>query len=568
MGMSPTSPARTERSAVIARLFEVRAAVFFLAGIPIIVSPYGTQATRVFGFVAIVVGGVAPLIARRIEKASSVRVAAVSDLVISFGIWLFVPDGSGLSLMLAMWAIAFSVLLDTRAAARSVAVLAIGLQALKLVALAEPMGLFAEFPGLAGSDSGYIIVAGAAGLWGAYYSFGVMNRYLGGMRFAPETSEHRYRSLMDTAPVAFVVVLDDVVVYANSAAGQLLDCDPDDIVGASFSDRVSADSQADFKRLRRTVLRRFGAIDREMIGLHTLEGADRIVEMSANPVDHGDQLALQLMLHDRTAQRLAEDQLQKTRVDYQMFFERIPVALYRSKPDGRIVDVNQAAVELLGAKDRTEIVGTNAGDYYVDVANRDQLAGMLSDAGVVAGYEWQMIRRDGTVRWVRDTSRYIETSDGRFFEGAMVDVTSRRDIEDELWSRAVQQEAAASIGQIALETEDVEAVCETLSEIVCEVLGASAVAIMRRDREGRFMVVGESREIGLDPSLLSGVADRAHMSAAPVVLRSEAEVRFAAPALLDRGFRSCVALMIPGRRSSSARWCCSPIPSACSPRTT
>jgi PAS domain S-box-containing protein len=352
---------------------------------------------------------------------------------------------------------------------------------------------------------------------------------------------------MDTAPVAFVVVLDDVVVYANSAAGQLFDSDADAIVGTKFSDWVADDSKADFRKLRRTVLRRFGAIDRQTIALHTIEGSELIVEMSANPVDHGDNLALQLMLHDRTAQRLAEDQLQKTKVDYQMFFERIPVALYRSKPDGRIVDVNQAAIELLGAKDRSEIVGTNAADYYTDSANRDQLAGMLGDVGVVAGYEWQMIRRDGALRWIRDTSRFIETSDGRFFEGAMVDVTSRRDIEDELWSRAVQQEAAASIGQLALETEDVEAVCETLSEIVCEVLGASAVAIMRRDVEGRFIVVGESRDIGIDPSLLSGLADRAHMSAAPVVLGSESDVRTEAPALLDRGFRSCVALMIPGK---------------------
>lgn len=543
-------PARTERSALIARLFQTRAIVFCLAGIPIIISPYGTQATRMFGFFAIVFGGITPLIARRFKTASSVRTAAFSDLTISFGIWLFVPDGAGLSLMLAMWAITFAVLLDTRGGARAVASTAIALQAVKLLALTEPMGLLAQFPGFADSPSGYILVGGAAGLWGVYYAVGVMNSYISRMRFAPETSEERYRSLMDTAPVAFIVVLNDVIVYANTAAGLLFECDPDRIVGSAFSDRVAPDSMTRFKKLTKSVLRRFGTVDRETIGLTTANGAELIVEMSANPVDHGDNLAVQFMLHDRTAQREAEEQLRRTRVDYQRFFERIPVALYRSKPDGLIVDVNQAAVDLLGAESRADIVGRNAREFYMDSANRDQLAGMLTDSGVVSGYEWQMRRLDGKTRWIRDTSRFIETSEGTFFEGAMVDVTTRRDIEDELWSRAVQQEAAASIGQLALETEDVGAVCETLSDIVCEVLGASGVAVMRRDSEGEFKMVGATANLRIDPVVLSGVADRAHMSSAPAVLRSKEELEIAAPDLLAHGFESCVALMIPGKEIS------------------
>lgn len=83
VGMDPSSPARTERSALIARLLRVRSIVYVLAGIPVIVSPYGTQETRAFAFCAIVLAGVTPLIARRVEQASSVRVAAMSDLIIS-----------------------------------------------------------------------------------------------------------------------------------------------------------------------------------------------------------------------------------------------------------------------------------------------------------------------------------------------------------------------------------------------------------------------------------------------------------------------------------------------------
>ena len=545
--MIASSATHTQRASMIALLLRVRTIVYVAVSIPVVISPYGTPAARAFTFSAVILAGVGPLLARRLMGWSAVRTAATCDLVVSFGIWLFIPAANGIALMLTMWAIALAVLLDTKNTGIAVAVGATAIQILKLVFLLDPMGVERWFPTLGVAASAYIIVGSTAGLWGAYTAFVIIGRYIGRLQFAPETSEQRYRSLMDTAPLAFLVVLNDTVVYANAAAARLFGGQSTDMFGLTITNHVSDDSRKTFKRVINGVLKRFEPVDRETVHMTALDGTELVVEISANPVDHGNRLAVQLILLDKTAQHHAEEQLRKTRIDYQKFFERIPVALYRTQPDGRIVNVNQAAVELLGADSRESIIGTNASDYYVDRSNRDQLSTLLDNEGVVAGYEWQMRRHDGTYRWVRDTSRLLETPAGRFFEGAMVDVTTRRDVEDELWARAIQQEAAASVGQLALETEDVDAVCETLSDIVCEVLGASTVAVVRRDEHAHFVVVGSTGGVSPDASLLSSVADRAHMSAAPVVLRSEAEMRFVAPQLSERGYSSCVALMIPGK---------------------
>ncbi len=68
----------------------------------------------------------------------------------------------------------------------------------------------------------------------------------------------------------------------------------------------------------------------------------------------------------------------------------------------------------------------------------------------------------------------------------MVDVSGRRSMEDELWSRAMQQEAAASIGQMALEVGNTEEVFRSVSETVARVLRTDAAVIVQRIASGAF----------------------------------------------------------------------------------
>jgi PAS domain S-box-containing protein len=285
------------------------------------------------------------------------------------------------------------------------------------------------------------------------------------------------------------------------------------------------------------------------VQIQLASGADRWVDATCTVVDHGRELAVQIALHDRSQQRKAEIELHQREVDYREFFERIPVALYRSLPDGRIAQANPALIELLGAESEEQMTALNARDLYVDESDREHLTKMLEEGNVVVGFEARMKRLDGQTIWVRDTSLRIETPQGVAFEGAMVDITGRRAIEDELWSRAAQQEAAATIGQIALDSDDITAVLGEVTRLVSRVLGTEGVVLLQRNSEGGFGLTGANDEFDLTPDVVEGIADRAHMTAAPVVLRSEAEVRFTSPHLAQMGAQSCAAVIVPGAES-------------------
>lgn len=536
-----------ERGRLVAKLLRVRAVVYVVAGVPLLFLPDSTPSAWIFGICAIVIASVNPFVARRVGGRSGVRLAALSDLVVAYGLWLFSPALSGIALMLAMWSVGFAVLLGSARDGRLIAGVAVALEVSKIFLLLFGESVMAPLPAVEADISPLLLIGGAAGLAASFHAFGLIDRYFVALNDAAETGEERYRKLMDAAPTAFIVSVDGSVVYANDAASRLLVPDGTSLDGVPIRALIDDDSAAQFKAVSGQVLNKLTTVENEHMVFRGVGGSRLWADVSVTAVDYGHDLAIQLMLQDRSGQHRAEEQLRRTKLDYQRFFERIPVALYRSRPDGEISDVNNALVELVGAESREAIIGKNAITFYVDPNERDRLTEMLSDDGIVAGYEWRMRTRSGAIKWVRDTSRLIDTPNGRFYEGAIVDVTARRNVEDELWSRAVQQEAAASIGQLALETEDVGALYEVLCEMVAAVLGTDGVAVMRRGPEGRFEIVGASPGLGIEATTLSGIADRTHMSSAPVLLRSADEARFTAPALLERGYQSCISLMVPGK---------------------
>jgi len=50
----------------------------------------------------------------------------------------------------------------------------------------------------------------------------------------------------------------------------------------------------------------------------------------------------------------------------------------------------------------------------------------------VADDEYRLLRKDGSVRWVRDIKKCLETEEGKIIQGAVYDITDRKEIEENL----------------------------------------------------------------------------------------------------------------------------------------
>lgn len=109
-------------------------------------------------------------------------------------------------------------------------------------------------------------------------------------------------------------------------------------------------------------------------------------------------------------------------------FERLPIGLYRSTPDGRLLDVNGAMVRLLGYPDRQTLLSTHAVKLYGNPEDRVRWQQLMEQQGVVLGFEVQWRRFDGTLIWVREST----DAAGRpaDYEGSAEDITARKRFEE------------------------------------------------------------------------------------------------------------------------------------------
>ncbi|MBV9132862.1 MAG: PAS domain S-box protein, partial [Chloroflexi bacterium] len=103
--------------------------------------------------------------------------------------------------------------------------------------------------------------------------------------------------------------------------------------------------------------------------------------------------------------------------------EQAADAIFLASPDGRFVDVNARACELLGYS-RTALLGRNIGDVLTPegaAGGKERMAALR--AGETLLSERELVRSDGSLVPVEVSTRLL--SDGRL-QGIARDITSRR----------------------------------------------------------------------------------------------------------------------------------------------
>lgn len=160
----------------------------------------------------------------------------------------------------------------------------------------------------------------------------------------------------------------------------------------------------------------------------------------------GGNLLLRAQVRARTRQ------LRQAEARYRGLFERVPIGLYSTTPEGEVVEANPALVALLGFADRKSLLGVNVRDLYVNAEDRQRELAQIALEGVTTGFEMRLRRADGSAVWVRDHSRAVQDAQGQMigYEGALEDITERKEAEERLEKsealfRALAEEALVGV---------------------------------------------------------------------------------------------------------------------------
>ena len=126
-------------------------------------------------------------------------------------------------------------------------------------------------------------------------------------------------------------------------------------------------------------------------------------------------------------------QLRKqSEAQYREIFEHAPMGIYRTTPEGRILMMNPAMLQMLGYVSFEEFAARASEGKTAAGEARNQLRELLARESESQGVEFTWRRDDDSLILVRANARAIRGADGTilYYEGTIQDITERKQSEE------------------------------------------------------------------------------------------------------------------------------------------
>ncbi len=158
-------------------------------------------------------------------------------------------------------------------------------------------------------------------------------------------------------------------------------------------------------------------------------GETRIFDTVKTPMrdEAGTIIGVLGIARDITERRLAEETLRESEQRFKYLFERAPVGIYQTTPDGCFLLANPKAMELLGYSSVDELAAADLNRDALEAGySRTGFKACVESAGEIEGREAVWHRSGGSSIVLRENARAVRGPDGSilFYEGTLEDVTA------------------------------------------------------------------------------------------------------------------------------------------------
>ena len=99
---------------------------------------------------------------------------------------------------------------------------------------------------------------------------------------------------------------------------------------------------------------------------------------------------------DIAQRKKTEEDLKQSERKYRQLFESLPVGLYQSDPKHRLLDVNQAVLDIMGYADRRDLIGKNPEAFFVHPEDQQEWLRIVQSNDQIQGFEVQIYHHDGS----------------------------------------------------------------------------------------------------------------------------------------------------------------------------
>ena len=251
-----------------------------------------------------------------------------------------------------------------------------------------------------------------------------------------EQSGRTYYDFYDNAPDMFVFVDAKTanIIRCNQTVVQTLGYTREEIIGHSIFERYHPNCIEDAHKVFQSFVATGEVHDAELV-LKQKDGGKIDVSLNVSSVrdEEGNVLYGRSVWRNITRHKRAQKALRRSETRYRTLFGESRDAVYMNTREGKILDINQAGVDLLGYP-RDELIGMNVRKLYVHPEERSLFQREIEQKGSVRDYELKFRRKDETQIDCLVTSTVRRAVDGTVlgYQGIIRDITEQMKAEKAL----------------------------------------------------------------------------------------------------------------------------------------
>ena len=139
---------------------------------------------------------------------------------------------------------------------------------------------------------------------------------------------------------------------------------------------------------------------------------------------------VQKLLEARTAA------LHDSEFRYKDLMDSLPVGVYRTSMDGKLIEASQACFDLLNCppEEYELLKAADTRERYANPDDAQTIRELLKKDGKIKFYETALLDWDGKTRWFSNTAKLVRDENGEplSIDGVLIDIDEKKRVEDEL----------------------------------------------------------------------------------------------------------------------------------------
>jgi len=248
-------------------------------------------------------------------------------------------------------------------------------------------------------------------------------------------SEERFRMIFNSASDGILIADLETkkFVMGNQTISYMLGYDLEEITSLGVHDIVLPEELDYVLEQFEMQAKREITIAKD-IPMKRKNGTSFYTDVNASHILFADKSFMLGIFRDTTKQKLLEEALKESEKSYRTLFEKSPIGLYRTTPEGEFVALNPTFLEMFGFNLSDPLLhDLNEFTSKIDYS-REKFLEMIEKQDEIIGLEQRIRKLDGSLIYIRENARVIRNDDGSilYYEGSLEDITERKILEENL----------------------------------------------------------------------------------------------------------------------------------------